>query len=356
MKILIAGICGFVGSTIAKALAEDSASYQIFGIDNFSRSGSWLNKEKLTKLGITIHHGDIRNPSDLEAFPKLDWIIDAAANPSVLAGVDGRTSSFQLIQNNLYGTVNLLELCRRHDTGFTLISTSRVYSIPPLANLSMQQSDRAFYPNPQQDFPVGISLKGVAENYSTQPPVSLYGSTKVASEHLALEYGETFDFPVWIDRCGVMAGEGQFGHPGQGIFAFWIHSFREKSSLKYLGFGGNGYQVRDCLHPRDLLALMQLQFNQPLASDKPRIINVSGGVENSMSLSQLSDWSEARFGKNEVIKTDLSRPFDIPWMVLDNRLAKEVWQWQPQIKITDILQEIAEFAEQNPNWLNISKM
>ena len=356
MKILIAGICGFVGSTIAQALVEDSTNYQIFGIDNFSRSGSWINKKRLTELGITIYHGDIRNPSDLETLPKLDWIIDAAANPSVLAGVDGRTSSFQLIQNNLYGTVNLLELCRRYDAGFTLISTSRVYSIPPLANLSIQESDRAFYPDPQQNFPQGISDRGVAENYSTQPPVSLYGSTKVASEHLALEYGATFDFPVWIDRCGVMAGKGQFGHPGQGIFAFWIHSFREKRNLKYIGFGGHGYQVRDCLHPRDLLVLMKQQFSEPLASDKPRIVNVSGGIENSMSLRQLSDWCETRFGKNEVIETDLSRPFDIPWIVLDNRLAEEIWQWQPQIKIANILQEIADFAEQNPSWLDISAM
>ncbi len=70
-----------------------------------------------------------------------------------------------------------------------------------------------------------FSIHGVAEDYSTEPPVSLYGSTKVISEHLALEYGETFGFPVWINRCGVMAGAGQFGHSAQGIFAFWHHSF-----------------------------------------------------------------------------------------------------------------------------------
>lgn len=355
MKILITGSCGFVGSTIAQALNNDG-QHQIFGIDNFSRSGSWLNKKKLSRQGIRIYHGDIRNSSDLSSIPKVDWVIDAAANPSVLAGVDGRTSSLQLVQNNLYGTVNLLEFCRRCEAGFTLISTSRVYSIPPLASLTMSTGDRAFYPDPQQDFPLGITTQGVDENYSTQPPVSLYGSTKVASEHLALEYGATFDFPVWINRCGVMAGAGQFGHPGQGIFAFWIHSFREQRNLKYIGFGGKGYQVRDCLHPKDLLGLMKQQFAEPLATDKPRVLNVSGGLKNSMSLHQLSDWCKERFGQNQVMETDLERPFDIPWMVLNASQAKAVWQWQPQISLPTVLEEIAQFAEQNPDWINISAM
>jgi len=57
---------------------------------------------------------------------------------------------------------------------------------------------------------------------STQAPISLYGSTKLACEVLALECGEAFGFPVWVNRCGVLAGAGQFGTPDQGIFAFWV--------------------------------------------------------------------------------------------------------------------------------------
>lgn len=41
---------------------------------------------------------------------------------------------------------------------------------------------------------------------------------------MALEYGAAFDFPVWITRCGVLAGAGQFGTPDQGIFAYWINA------------------------------------------------------------------------------------------------------------------------------------
>ncbi len=358
MKLVITGICGFVGSTLTKALLEYKADLAITGIDNLSRSGSWLNREILTKQGVKVVHGDIRNASDLEVLGPFDWVIDCAANPSVLAGVDGQSSSRQLIDHNLGGTINLLEACKRWHAGFILLSTSRVYSIPPLAQLKVEVHNQAFRPcvDSSSSWPVGLSEQGISEAFSTVPPISLYGSTKLASETLALEYGLTFDFPVWINRCGVMAGAGQFGHPGQGIFAFWIHSFREKRPLKYIGFGGKGYQVRDCLHPQDLVPLLDKQFSEPLVTNKPRIVNLSGGVNNSMSLRQLSDWCEDRFGANTVVQTDTERPFDIAWMVLDAAKAKHVWGWQPQTGIENILVNIADFAENQPDWCQLSAL
>lgn len=354
MKILITGICGFVGSTLAKAIKAHFFDCQIIGIDNLSRAGSWFHKASLQDVGISVIHGDIRQSSDVDALPPTDWVIDAAANPSVLAGVDGKTSSLQLVQHNLLGTVNLLEYCKRHQAGFTLLSTSRVYSIPGLSQLQVTEANGAFYPVPEQVFPVGLSTQGVAEDYSTEPPVSLYGSTKVASEHLALEYGATFNFPVWINRCGVMAGAGQFGHPGQGIFAFWVHSFREKRPLKYIGFGGKGYQVRDCLHPQDLVPLLEKQFAEPLTTTKPRVMNISGGVRNSMSLRQLTEWCTSYFGGNEVRGTHTEHPFDIPWMVLDANLANQTWQWKPETSIHSVLEEIADFSINQQSWCELS--
>ena len=363
MKLLITGICGFAGSTLAKAIAASGFATQIVGIDNFSRAGSELNRRVLQDLGIRVIAGDIRNTADVENLPKCDWVIDAAANPSVLAGVDGKTSSRQLVEHNLLGTVNLLEYCRSHQAGFVLLSTSRVYSIPGLANLQMNSIDEAFVPTPEQSFPLGINPAGVTESYSTSPPVSLYGSTKVTSEHLALEYGQTFQFPVWVNRCGVMAGAGQFGHPAQGIFAYWVHSFREGAPLKYIGFGGTGHQVRDCLHPRDLIPLLKSQLSHtrhsPLAT---RIINVSGGLCSAMSLAQLTRWCTERYPDSDTISSLAThhsplenRAFDIPWMVLDSTLCQSTWDWQPETSTLDVLHEIADHADQSPNWLNISR-
>ncbi len=90
MRILITGVCGFVGTTIAQGLREHGAAPEIAGVDNFVRPGSETNRLALKRAGVTVVHGDVRLASDVEALPPADWVIDAAANPSVLAGVDGR--------------------------------------------------------------------------------------------------------------------------------------------------------------------------------------------------------------------------------------------------------------------------
>ena len=355
MRIFITGICGFVGSELAKALQASTSSLEIHGIDNFSRSGSWLNRDELQALGIRVVHGDIRQPSDLEALGPFDWVIDCAANPSVLAGVDGKSSSRQLIENNLGSTINLLEACKRWNAGFVLLSTSRVYSIPPLADLSVEVHDRAFRPLFAAGQDQGISARGITESFSTAAPVSLYGASKLTSEQLAMEYGHTFHFPVWINRCGVMAGARQFGKPDQGIFAFWLHSWREKRALKYIGFDGMGHQVRDCLHPRDLAPLVLSQMAAGTATaEQPAVVNLSGGDSSARSLHQLSDWCEDRWGALPVATDAQPRPFDLPWVVLDHSLATATWGWEPATPVESILTEIADFADANPNWIAVS--
>ncbi|HTF99097.1 MAG TPA: NAD-dependent epimerase/dehydratase family protein, partial [Nitrospirota bacterium] len=91
MRVLITGICGFVGSSLAEAWLAAEPGLNIVGMDNFIRPGSEVNRERLKKLGVVLHHGDIRTASDFEALPVVDWVVDAAANPSVLAGTDGQS-------------------------------------------------------------------------------------------------------------------------------------------------------------------------------------------------------------------------------------------------------------------------
>ncbi|MFN0130115.1 MAG: NAD-dependent epimerase/dehydratase family protein [Verrucomicrobiales bacterium] len=366
MRLLITGICGFVGATLTEALLDHAApgSLRITGIDNLARPGAWLNRERLRQRSVSVLHGDIRLASDLESLPASDWILDAAANPSVLAGVDGQSSSRQLVEHNLLATVNLLETCKRWNAGFLLLSSSRVYSIPPLAALPVDVHDHAYRPVFPANLP-GLGPAGITEQFSTAAPVSLYGATKLASETLAMEYGHAYDFPVFINRCGVMAGAGQFGKPDQGIFAYWIHSWREERPLQYIGFDGLGHQVRDCLHPRDLAPLLIRQMagrGAPphAAARPPSIINLSGGLASARSLHQLSQWCAQRFPNSPTAQsleprrppTDIpKRPFDLPWVVLDPSLAGASWNWQPATPVHAIFEEIAQFADRSPGWL-----
>ena len=353
MRLLITGICGFVGSTLARSLLESRPGLKIVGLDNFIRPGSQANVADLKRRGVTLHHGDVRAASDFETLPAVDWVIDCAANPSVLAGVDGRTSSRQLVEHNLGGTVNMLEFCKQHRAGFILLSTSRVYSISPLASLPVVTRDGAFVPDVSRPLPAGFSATGVAEAFPTAAPVSLYGSTKLASEALALEYAATFGFTAYVDRCGVMAGAGQFGRPDQGIFAYWIHSWARRRPLRFIGFDGLGHQVRDCLHPADLapLLLAQMDATTPPAE---RVLNVSGGAASARSLRQISDWCAARFGPHTVTSEAAPRPFDIPWMVLDASAAQRLWDWTPARTVESIMTEIAAHADTHPDWLDLS--
>src|SRR5690348_10841527 len=146
MKLLITGIGGFVGSALARELKQRVENLDIVGLDNLSRPGSEQNRRALSREKVRFFHGDIRNWSDLEALPKVDWVIDAAANPSVLAGISGQTSSRQLVEHNLTGTINLLEFCKREKAGFILLSTSRVYSLAHLASLPVDVKENAFVP------------------------------------------------------------------------------------------------------------------------------------------------------------------------------------------------------------------
>jgi CDP-paratose 2-epimerase len=354
MRILISGVCGFVGSTLARALAETGAGHELCGFDNFIRPGSETNRDELKRRGVKLFHGDLRNSSDLETLPAVDWVIDAAANPSVLAGVDGRTSSRQLVEHNLGGTVNMLEFCKAHRAGFILLSTSRVYAIAPLASLAIEPHNGAFRPAAGATLPPGLSAAGVDETFSTQAPISLYGATKLASEALALEYGETFGLPVFVNRCGVLAGAGQFGRADQGIFAYWINAWLRRRPLRYIGFGGTGHQVRDCLHPRDLIPALVKQLAAPKIAAPDRVANFSGGATSAMSLRQLSEWCAAHLGDHTVGADPTPRQFDIPWMVLDSAKALRLWQWQPATGTPAILEEIANHAKAHPDWLDVS--
>ena len=352
MKILITGICGFVGSELARRFRESQPETEIVGVDNLIRPGAHLNRADLLARGIRVWHGDVRIASDWESLPAADWIIDAAANPSVLAGLDGQTSSRQLLEHNLGGTLNALEYCKRHRAGLLLLSTSRVYSVPALAALPMRTASDAFQLDTTKPLPAGVSAAGLTEEFSTTPPVSLYGNSKLCSELVALEYGGAFNFPVWVNRCGVLAGAGQFGKADQGIFSFWIHSWKARRPLKYIGFGGNGCQVRDALHPRDLVPVLMTQMREPTRPG-PRVFNLGGGVANAMSLGRLSAWCERRFGPHKVVRDGGARPYDLPWVVMDAGAARDAFGWSPQVSLPDLLEEIARHAEANPHWLEL---
>jgi CDP-paratose 2-epimerase len=359
MKILVAGGCGFVGAAVCRRLLATRERLEITVLDSFRRAGSETNSHSLNALGVTVVHGDIRISADIEiaaAAGRFDWVIDAAAEPSVLAGTGAGSgvTTAQLVDHNLIGTFHLLEAAARWSAGVVLLSTSRVYSIPALLAVPLRvratDGGEAFAVNDSQPLPIGLESTGITESFSTTAPVSLYGATKLACEVLASEYAHRFGTPLFINRCGVLAGAGQFGHATQGIFSWWIHSWAAKRPLSYIGFGGLGRQVRDCLHPDDLADLLAIQM--AARSTSPAVVNVAGGQASATSLAQLSDWCAGRFGPRTVGSVAADRPYDVPWAVLDHSLASSRFAWQPSRGACSIFEEIAVHAERHPDWLD----
>ncbi|HAH32567.1 MAG TPA: CDP-tyvelose epimerase [Elusimicrobia bacterium] len=346
MKVLITGICGYVGSRTAAWFKKSAAGIEVFGIDNLSRRGSETSIEPLKKMGVKFYHGDVRSVPDVEALPSADWVIDCAANPSVLAGTDAHNaaSTRQLIGHNLSGTINMLEYSRSRKSGFILLSTSRVYSINALLSLKLKTGASRFEPVVTGRVK-GFSKAGVAEDFSTEPPLSIYGATKLASEIMALEYANAFSFPLWIDRCGVIGGPGQFGKADQGIFSFWAYSCALGRPPKYIGFGGR--QVRDIVSAEDIAELMLRQIRHP-GRKAPKIINAGGGNPGAMSLREINNFCSDFFGRKfnpQMISG--TRPYDVPYYVTDSALALKNWGWRPSRGVSAIMGDICGWAAQN---------
>ena len=353
MRILITGVCGFVGSTLAESLLERVEGLRLAGMDNLIRPGTETNRIRIEKLGVEFIHGDLRSASDIASLPPCEWVIDAVANPSVLAGLSGDGSSRRLFEHNLAGFGNVLEYCREHKAGLLLLSSSRVYSIPALGAIPLRVQDHAFTVDPAAPLPRGLTVEGIGVDFSTVNPVSLYGATKLASEIMALEYGAAFDFPVWITRCGVLTGAGQFGTPAQGIFAYWLNAHLRRRPIRYIGLNGAGYQTRDAFHPRDLAALIMAQMSTA-RHDGQRVYTAGGGRANTMSLAQLTAWCDGRFGRHAPAVDPEPRIYDIPWIVMDNTEAAKDFGWKVEISLPTILEGIAQHASQHPDWLEVS--
>ena len=93
-----------------------------------------MNLPRLQKGGVDFVHGDIRNREDLLAIDPFDLILECSAEPSILAGYSG--SPDYVVNTNLMGTINCLELARFHGADMVFLSTSRVYPIETINGLN----------------------------------------------------------------------------------------------------------------------------------------------------------------------------------------------------------------------------
>lgn len=350
MKILITGGAGFIGSSLCFKLKEKYPNYVIDAFDNLKRRGSELNLNGFKEKGIEFIHGDIRNYEDLNSIDGFDVLIEASAEPSVMAGLNSDPS--YIINNNLFGSINCFNLCLKHKAKLIFLSTSRVYPINKIENANFKEEETrfSFLENQHEK---GISKLGISEDLDLMGVRSFYGTTKLSSELFIQEYATFYGLQSAITRFGVIAGPRQMGKSDQGVATLWMAKHYWNKSLKYIGYGGLGKQVRDILHIDDLIELVDLQIHN-IKKFNNKIYNAGGGIQNSASLLEMTKLCEAITGNKINISSEMqNRPADLRIFVTDlTKIEKEIG-WKPKKNIETIFLDIYNWIDQNKEQLKL---
>ena len=327
MRVLVTGGAGFVGANLSLQLAGRHRGWEIVAFDNLHRRGSELNVPRLREAGVAFAHGDIREPSDLEETGEIDALVECSAEPSVLAGLDSGTD--YLVRTNLLGAHNCLELTRKRGAQLVFLSTSRVYPVDKQNALNYREDDSRFELEPEQPFE-GVSEQGISESFPLDGARTLYGATKLAAELLITEYAAAFGLKTVVDRCGVIAGPWQMGKVDQGVFTHWMLSHYFKRDLTYLGYGGQGKQVRDLISIDDVVDLVEDQLAHP-GKWAGFVGNVGGGRGISLSLLETTELCREMTGNTVPIGSDLrTREGDVPIYLSDCDLLYGHTDWRPR--------------------------
>jgi CDP-paratose 2-epimerase len=165
------------------------------------------------------------------------------------------------------------------------------------------------------------------------------------------EYAAFYGLKAAITRFGVIAGPRQMGKTDQGVVTLWMAKHFWNQSLKYIGYGGAGKQVRDLLHVDDVVSLIDLQIHQ-IEKFQGKIYNVGGGIENSASLLEMTSICEKITGNKIQIASEVeTRAADLRIYITDNSLIEKEIGWKPTKKVEEIFTDIFYWIKENETQL-----
>ncbi len=333
MRVLIPGGCGFIGSSIAIYLKKNIKNCEIITIDNLSRNTSYLNEKKLKKHHIRNIKKNLSTVNTSYIFKKdkkkFDFIIDCCAEPSVEIS---KKNPKLVFNSNLTSTLSILEIAKKNNSKIIYLSTSRVYSIKKINNLFKNITYK-------KKMPKRIKIN---ENFSVDSPISFYGFTKLSSEILIKEYSFLHNLKYIINRCGVISGYGQFGRQDQGFLSMWLWRHLNKIPINYQGFGGYGNQIRDILDINDLCILIKEQIIK-INKINNEVFNVGGGIKNSISLNELTKFSNKVTQNKTLIRKKIKTSnYDLRYYVTDNKKIYSKYKWRVRTSINDIIKNTLE--------------
>lgn len=337
MKLLVVGGCGFLGSNLAAHGIENGHDVTVF--DNLSRFGSAQNLEWLKSLGdFQFVHGDTRNKNDVETLIKdggFDTIFHLAGQVAMTTSIANPYKDFEI---NTMGTVNILDSVRKYspDTAVLYSSTNKVYG--DLEQYTYEETKTRYV---CKEFPDGFD-ESVPLDFR-----SPYGCSKGAADQYMLDYHRIFGLKTAVFRHSSMYGSRQFATYDQG----WIGWFCEKAIEKFKNsdcgpftISGNGKQVRDILHAKDMI---RLYYTAAANMDKisGQAYNIGGTMEQSLSLLELFDMLNQILGITLEYTQLPVRQSDQKVFVADTNKIKQAIGWEPEVGALEGVKNMVEWVK-----------
>ena len=236
-------------------------------------------------------------------------------------------------ETNVIGTFNVLEGARGSgNQPFVLFtSTNKVYGEMVEEPLQLKERRYAY-----------VDRTSVSE----EQPLdfhSPYGCSKGAADQYVREYCRMYGLPTVVFRMSCIAGEMQYGNEDQGWVAHFLYTALRGDRLVIYG---DGCQVRDVLHVKDLIRAFDA-VRVALPRTAGQIYNVGGGPENTISLLELMEQIETLTHKPFQYARSSRRPGDQLIYVSDySKLARDTG-WKPRSSVPQTLAAIYRFWQEH---------
>lgn len=303
VHVLVLGGCGFIGSHIVDALLDRGIKVRVV-----DRSPEHY-RQPLPKVDYRFF--DFHDSEQLaQALADIDVVVHALSSTTPAPSNDAPIHD---IENNLIGTVQLLEMMRkRHIQRIVFLSSGgTVYGVP-------------------QTLPIH-------EEHALHPLCS-YAAVKIAIENYLNIYAHLHGFRPTILRTANPYGARQNPESGQGVIAAFAKRILQDQPIT---LWGDGSIVRDFFEVRDLACLCAMTIEQ----DCPGTFNVGSG--HGHSLNEIIDSIASITGHRADINRHPSRPFDIPEIYLDIDKAQRTFGWQPEISLESGIRNYCDWLQEH---------
>lgn len=311
MRILLAGVAGFIGSHLADRLIAEG--YHVIGIDNLS-TGRMQNIVHLhNNPCFKFRQGDV---TDLPIFTgSIDAVLHMASPASP---VDFVRIPIDIILANSTGTHNLLKLAKEKNARFMFGSTSECYGDPTVC------------PQPETYHgcvnPIGIR--------------SVYDESKRLGETLTMTYYRQYGLDTRIVRIFNTYGPKMAYDDGRVVPNFVTQAIKNENITVY----GDGSQTRSFCYVTDMVEGIVRLLLAPVREDIHYPINI--GNTNEIKILQLVEKIINATGSTS--KTEFyDLPEDDPQRRCpDIERAMNILGWKPTVKIEEGIQKTVDYFAQ----------